>query len=75
MRSVLRYKRKWMVVLNKIDLLKPRQLLPLIAAYATAPDVGPVVPVSARAGDGFCNSSKRSDCGSRKSKRNLQRMN
>ncbi len=53
MRSVLRYKRKWMVVLNKIDLLKPRQLLPLIAAYATAPDVGPVVPVSARAGDGI----------------------
>lgn len=51
--NVLRYNRKWLVALNKVDLCKPRLLLPIMEAFATAPSVGPLVPISARTGDGM----------------------
>lgn len=50
--NILRYNRKWLVALNKVDCVKPRLLLPVMDALATAPSVGPLVPISARTGDG-----------------------
>ena len=52
-RQILRYNRRYMVALNKIDRLPPRKLLPIMAAYASLPAVGPIVPISARTGDGI----------------------
>ncbi len=50
--NILRYNRKWLIALNKVDCVKPRLLLPVMEALATAPSVGPLVPISARTGDG-----------------------
>jgi GTP-binding protein Era len=52
-RQILRHTGKWMIALNKIDLVKPRHLLPLMQVLATAPQVGPIVPVSAWTADGL----------------------
>ena len=52
-RQILRYNQRYLIALNKIDRLAPRKLLPIIAAYANAPNVGPIVPISARTGDGL----------------------
>lgn len=52
-RQILRYTDRYMIAINKLDRMPPRKLLPIIAAYANAPQVGPVVPISARTGDGI----------------------
>jgi len=52
-RQVVALNRRWMVALNKVDRIKPRLLLPLMAALQTAPSMGPIVPVSAWTGDGI----------------------
>ena len=50
--NILRYNQKWMVALNKIDLVRPRHLLPVMLALSTSPGVGAIVPISAETGDG-----------------------
>ncbi len=51
-RQILRYSHRYLIAINKIDRMAPRKILPIIAAYANAPQVGPIVPISARTGDG-----------------------
>ncbi|MBI5607663.1 MAG: GTPase Era [Deltaproteobacteria bacterium] len=51
-REILRHNRKWMIALNKTDIVKPRHLLPVMQALGTAPGVGPIVPISAWTADG-----------------------
>lgn len=52
-RQILEHTTKWMVALNKIDVVKPRHLLPVMKALNSAPQIGPVVPVSAWTADGL----------------------
>ncbi len=52
-RQILRYSHRYLIAINKIDRMAPRKILPIIAAYANAPQVGPIVPISARTGDGI----------------------
>lgn len=52
-RSILRYNKKWMVALNKVDVTRHMALLPVIQAYSGLPHVGPIVPISARTADGI----------------------
>lgn len=52
-RQILEHTTNWMVALNKIDLVKPRHLLAVMEALGTAPNVGPIVPVSAWTADGL----------------------
>jgi GTP-binding protein Era len=52
LREVLRYGQQCVVALNKVDAIAKPKLLPVMAAWATVPDVGPVIPISARTGDG-----------------------
>ena len=51
--STLRYTTKYLIALNKVDIVKPRQLLPVMEALATLPDIGAIVPVSAWTADGL----------------------
>lgn len=51
-REILRHNRKWMIALNKTDIVKPRHLLPVMQALGSAPGVGPIVPISAWTADG-----------------------
>ncbi len=53
MRQILHSNQKWMIALNKTDIVRPRHLLPVMAALATAPQVGAIVPVSAWTADGL----------------------
>ncbi|MSQ83461.1 MAG: GTPase Era [Myxococcales bacterium] len=53
MRQILHNNQKWLIALNKVDLVRPRHLLPVMAALATAPHVGAIVPVSAWTADGL----------------------
>ncbi|MBM4342390.1 MAG: GTPase Era [Deltaproteobacteria bacterium] len=55
MRQILHSNQKWLIALNKVDLVRPRHLLPVMAALATAPHVGAIVPVSAWTADGLRN--------------------
>lgn len=50
--QIREYSRRWLLVLNKIDLVKKPLLLPLMAAYGSAVDAAAVLPISARSGDG-----------------------
>lgn len=52
-RQILEHTTKWMVALNKIDVVKPRHLLAVMQALNSAPHIGPVVPVSAWTADGL----------------------
>lgn len=52
-REIRRYNSRYMVVFNKVDAIKKPHLLPVLLAYANLPGVGPLVPVSARTGDGL----------------------
>jgi GTP-binding protein Era len=52
LREVLRYGKQCVVALNKVDAIAKPKLLPVMAAWATVPDLGPVIPISARTGDG-----------------------
>ena len=51
--NILRYNQNWMVAINKTDAIRPRLMLPIMQALASCPGVGPVVPISARTGDGM----------------------
>ena len=52
-RQTRQYNGKLMIALNKVDAIKKRHLLPIMQAYATLPEIGPIVPISARDGDGM----------------------
>ncbi len=52
-RAVQRYNTRFLVALNKIDVVNKRHLLPVMQAYATLPGVGAIVPISAREADGL----------------------
>jgi GTP-binding protein Era len=52
-RNILRHNNQWIVALNKIDKIKKPQLLPILQAYANAPQVGAIVPISAWHADGL----------------------
>ena len=45
--------RRWLIALNKIDAVRKPHLLPLMAAYGSAPDAEALLPISAREGDGL----------------------
>lgn len=51
--QIRQHGRKWMLVLNKIDLVKKPLLLPLMSAYGSAVDAAAMLPVSAKSGDGL----------------------
>lgn len=51
--NILRYNQRWMVALNKVDLVRPSRLLPVMQGLDLAPGIGPIVPISARTGDGL----------------------
>ena len=52
-REIMRHNQKWMIALNKTDIVKSRHLLPVMLALGTAPGVGAIVPVSAWTADGL----------------------
>ena len=51
--QTLHHTKRWVIALNKVDIVKPRHLLPVMAALATLPEVGAIVPVSAWTADGL----------------------
>ncbi len=51
--NISRQKTKCILVINKVDLIKKEELLPLIADYSNLNEFEAIVPVSAKNGDGI----------------------